>query len=170
MGRRKDILAAAARLFSHYGLKKTTMADIAEEAGIGTGSVYLEFPSKESIVCGLATREHQLMLSQLEKALAGDGDLADRVVCFFDQRTALFRRACAKGAHAGELLRCTGKTSSPWPAFEQEQQRLLEAAVGEPDLARGLLLAYAGFAPLSPRVHDEDALRAVHALTRRALS
>lgn len=43
------ILEAADRLFEQYGYKKTTIEEIAQEAGIGKGSVYLHFASKEQI-------------------------------------------------------------------------------------------------------------------------
>ncbi|MBS1713043.1 MAG: TetR/AcrR family transcriptional regulator [Armatimonadetes bacterium] len=49
---RARILDTAAALFERYGYKKTTIEDIAQEAGIGKGSVYLRFESKEEI--GLA--------------------------------------------------------------------------------------------------------------------
>jgi len=42
-------LEAAAVLFERYGYRKTTIEDIAQEAGIGKGSVYLRFESKEEI-------------------------------------------------------------------------------------------------------------------------
>lgn len=49
----KDVvLNAASELFERYGYKKTTIDDIAAEAGIGKGSVYLRFSSKEEL--GLA--------------------------------------------------------------------------------------------------------------------
>ncbi len=49
---REIILRAACALFERYGYKKTTIDDIAHESGVGKGSVYLRFASKEEI--GLA--------------------------------------------------------------------------------------------------------------------
>lgn len=45
-----QILETAFRLFLHYGFKKTTIDDIASEAGIAKGSVYLHFHSKKEIL------------------------------------------------------------------------------------------------------------------------
>lgn len=56
--RRKNILDAATRLFRHHGHAKTTMADIAREAGVAVGSVYLDVPSKEAIVEELSSITH----------------------------------------------------------------------------------------------------------------
>ncbi len=53
MGGRSDkettILEAAARLFARYGPRKTTIEDIAREAGLGKGTIYLYFDRKEEI-------------------------------------------------------------------------------------------------------------------------
>jgi AcrR family transcriptional regulator len=44
------ILDAADRLLARYGYKKMTMEDLAQEVGIGKGTIYLHFPSKEEVV------------------------------------------------------------------------------------------------------------------------
>lgn len=55
--REARILQAAATLIVHYGYDKTTVADIAEEAGISKGAVYLHFESKEALFQTLLERE-----------------------------------------------------------------------------------------------------------------
>ena len=53
---RGKILDAAERRLLHYGFKKTTIDEIAADAGVGKGTVYLYFDSKEeitlTILCG----------------------------------------------------------------------------------------------------------------------
>lgn len=44
------ILDATDRLLARYGYRKMTVEDIATEAGIGKGTVYLHFNSKEEVV------------------------------------------------------------------------------------------------------------------------
>jgi AcrR family transcriptional regulator len=46
---RDAILDATDRLLARYGYKKMTIDDLAREVGIGKGSVYLHFSSKEEI-------------------------------------------------------------------------------------------------------------------------
>jgi len=46
---RERIMEASVALFARYGFKKTTVDDIARESGIGKGTVYLHFASKEEI-------------------------------------------------------------------------------------------------------------------------
>ena len=47
---RDAILDATDSLLARYGYKKMTIDDLAAEVGIGKGTVYLYFPSKEEIV------------------------------------------------------------------------------------------------------------------------
>jgi AcrR family transcriptional regulator len=62
--RREQIIAAAAECFAKSGYHTTTMADIAEAAGVSKGTPYLYFPGKEALFialyeewdCGLAAR------------------------------------------------------------------------------------------------------------------
>ncbi len=47
--KRKRILEVAGRLFARYGFADTRMDDVAEEAGLGKGTVYRYFGSKEGL-------------------------------------------------------------------------------------------------------------------------
>jgi len=49
-GRRAELLALACTLFAERGFRATTVRDIAEEAGILSGSLYHHFDSKESMI------------------------------------------------------------------------------------------------------------------------
>ena len=49
-GRRAELLDIAATLFAERGLRATTVRDIADAAGILSGSLYHHFDSKESMV------------------------------------------------------------------------------------------------------------------------
>ena len=65
--REQRILDAAADLFVHYGYDKTTVSDIARQAGISKGAIYLHFKSKDALLEALITRE---MATYAEKWLA----------------------------------------------------------------------------------------------------
>lgn len=53
--RRRRILAAARELALTRSWPRTTVADIAELAGVGKGAVYLEFPSRDAILDAVLT-------------------------------------------------------------------------------------------------------------------
>jgi AcrR family transcriptional regulator len=52
---RRRILDAAVQMFRGRGFEATTTRDIADAAGIATGTLFNYFPSKEAIVISLAT-------------------------------------------------------------------------------------------------------------------
>lgn len=72
------ILAAAARLIVRNGLQ-CSMAAIAEEAGVATGSLYNYFTSKEALVLGVYTRVSEVMTQQLVTQPEPGSNAEDRV-------------------------------------------------------------------------------------------
>jgi len=58
------ILEAALKLFQRFGYQKTTVEEIAREAQIGKGTVYLHFTSKEEILLTLIKNHHQAMIEE----------------------------------------------------------------------------------------------------------
>lgn len=68
---REAILDAADRLLSYFGYRKMTIEDLAREAGIGKGSVYLHFPSKEEVVLSTIDRLVDRLLVRLREIAAG---------------------------------------------------------------------------------------------------
>ncbi len=59
--RREEILDAARRVFAARGFRGTTIADIAEDAGIALGTIYLYFKSKEDVYAALRQRLMELI-------------------------------------------------------------------------------------------------------------
>jgi AcrR family transcriptional regulator len=59
--RRARILDAAERCFIRNGFHRTTMQDVAAEAGMSAGNLYRYFPSKNAIQAGLAERDREEM-------------------------------------------------------------------------------------------------------------
>lgn len=51
--RRAQILAAASRVFARQGFHRTTVREIASEAGIADGTIYLYFASKRELLLAL---------------------------------------------------------------------------------------------------------------------
>lgn len=70
--RERRILDAAAELFSHYGYDKTTVDDIAREAGISKGAIYLHFNSKDDLLESLLVREIMTYQKTWLERLAAD--------------------------------------------------------------------------------------------------
>ncbi|HEU5061483.1 MAG TPA: TetR/AcrR family transcriptional regulator [Kofleriaceae bacterium] len=72
--RRDQLLAIAAGLFAEKGFKNTTVRDIADAAGILSGSLYHHFDSKESMVDEILRTFQEELFGQYEEIIASDRD------------------------------------------------------------------------------------------------
>jgi len=64
--RKQQILVAAKRVFSEKGFNKATMEDIAQEAELSPGTLYLYFKNKEELYASLSLRILQYLLLRIE--------------------------------------------------------------------------------------------------------
>jgi AcrR family transcriptional regulator len=70
--RRRQILDAAERSFSRAGFHRTTMQDVAAEAGMSPGNLYRYFPSKDALVAGLCERDRTELAGEFQALNEGD--------------------------------------------------------------------------------------------------
>lgn len=159
--RRKKILWAAERLVVHYGISKTTISDIAREARIGVGTVYLEFTSKDEIVGRLAKSRHELILDAMRNAPAAHPTFDQQFRAMMDARVRAFIEVAGDGAHAADLVHCSACEAVKLEAacFDQLQKEILASFLrGAADagafqvtdsaaVAGAILRAYATFTP-----------------------
>jgi AcrR family transcriptional regulator len=64
--RRQQIIVAAKRVFSEKGFNKSTMEDIASEAELSPGTLYLYFKNKEELYASLSLRILQYLHIRVE--------------------------------------------------------------------------------------------------------
>ncbi|MDB4935811.1 MAG: hypothetical protein JWP87_2783 [Labilithrix sp.] len=183
--RRRAILDCAARLFRHYGHSKTTVADIAREAHMGVGTVYLVFPSKEAIVEELSSSAHVRVLHamrEVAEARAYDS-FGERLSGVMEARTAMFQKLAEEGQHACELVHCkSGPVKSVHARFRDEEALLLQQIIEDArragevaplDVKRGVALVQRAYATLSPpwlfEQSPDEATRAAHEMCRLLL-
>jgi AcrR family transcriptional regulator len=70
---REKVVAAAAAAFAETGLD-AQVEDIARRAGVGVGTVYRHFPTKEALVEALAEQHFEWLADRMEAALEEQGD------------------------------------------------------------------------------------------------
>ena len=63
------ILTVARKLFGRYGLRKTTVDEIAREARVGKGTIYNYFKSKEEVFQAVVEEEAQIFKNEMKKAV-----------------------------------------------------------------------------------------------------
>jgi AcrR family transcriptional regulator len=73
------ILDATDRLLARFGYRKMTVEDIANEAGIGKGTVYLHFSSKEDVVLSHVDRIVDRLKDRLREIARSEATAAERL-------------------------------------------------------------------------------------------
>ena len=99
METRARVLAAAEKVFGEKSYYRVSIADITREAGVGQGTFYVYFPSKEAVFRELVQqRAHELRAATRLAAEQADGDRleAERAgfaafFRFIDQHRQLYR-------------------------------------------------------------------------------
>ena len=69
--KRERILDAAERVFAQHGFYTARVAEIAREAGVADGTIYLYFKSKDDLLISLFESRMERLNKQLAEALAG---------------------------------------------------------------------------------------------------
>jgi AcrR family transcriptional regulator len=70
--RAERILDAAATLVERWGYKKTTIDDIAKQAGVAKGTIYLHWKTREALFMALLTREYLAVVEEFRQRLLND--------------------------------------------------------------------------------------------------
>lgn len=102
--RAERILAAAEYQFMTYGMRRTSMDDIAREAGLAKGTLYLSFKSKGALFAALAQRIVDQFRARALEAAAVKTALLDRTVNYLDEAVGEPARLLASTPHAAEIL------------------------------------------------------------------
>jgi AcrR family transcriptional regulator len=76
---KEAILDATDRLLARYGYRKMTVEDIAMEASIGKGTIYLHFSSKEEVVLSHVDRIVERVKIRLKQIANSDGTAGERL-------------------------------------------------------------------------------------------
>jgi len=77
--KREAILRAAISVFAHNGYFNAKVADIAREAGVADGTVYLYFKSKEEILHSIFDRSVEEAVTEVKKQLAAISDPREKL-------------------------------------------------------------------------------------------
>jgi TetR/AcrR family fatty acid metabolism transcriptional regulator len=69
--KRERILAAAERIFARHGFFAARVSEIAKEAGVADGTIYLYFKSKDDVLISLFEHRMKQVNAELRRAIAG---------------------------------------------------------------------------------------------------
>src|SRR3954447_15257927 len=82
---RVDLLEAAARVFERRGYERSSIAEIADEAGYSHGAVYSNFDGKEDLFLGLYEQWVARRVAEIDAMWSGQGTLAERARAAADE-------------------------------------------------------------------------------------
>lgn len=133
---RERVLEAARAVFGQHGLE-AQMDDVAARAGVGVGTVYRHFPTKDQLMGELVRQKFVLLTQHAEEAAAAEGDAFERFAAL------LLRNAEWIERDAAVQRALMGVGPAVWAIAEPAVDRL-EAVV----------------APLLEQAHDDGSLRA----------
>ena len=117
--RREAILNAAARVFAERGPSQTTMEDIADEAEVSKGTLYLYFKSKDELFVALTHRPLDALLARFG-TLSDNHDTTGRALL----ERLIESHAEVVRAHAGHLRLGLARLTEPGFAPDPEAPAL----------------------------------------------
>jgi TetR/AcrR family fatty acid metabolism transcriptional regulator len=104
--KRQRILEAARKRFRHYGVRKTTMHEIARDAGVAVGTLYLYFKDKDDLLVACTEEFVAHHRQHAEAILASDVSAGEKLRCYVLDRFRASQTTRTGGFHnAAELTR-----------------------------------------------------------------
>jgi AcrR family transcriptional regulator len=101
---RRKIFAAARRRIERYGYRHTTIEEIAVDAGVAKGTVYLYYPGKEELVVAIVNEMLERLETRMRAVAGGRGPAAGRLERLLVERVLLLRGECRRAPEGYALM------------------------------------------------------------------
>ncbi|EDM35706.1 transcriptional regulator [Pedobacter sp. BAL39] len=88
--KRDIIIEGAIKRFTHYGISKTTMNEIAEDLSVSKPSLYYYFPDKTSLIHGVLEKIFSDYFEQVEREKLHKFRVEERLLSFVEIRHRFF--------------------------------------------------------------------------------
>lgn len=131
----QHILDAATHVFLRYGIQRSSLVDIAGEAGISRQTLYKTYANKDEIVRALMRRHHARMMARIEEGLASATAFGDQLDVVFRAIIVAPFEALSLSPHAAEIVEGLGAVSEEEIAAEVAAIRAVFAGLLAPHTA-----------------------------------
>jgi len=84
--KREKILLSARKLIQYFGIKKTSIADIARESGMSQSNLYYYFKNKEAINTEVIYRESVRLQKKISKKVEQENDVSAKLISYLRSR------------------------------------------------------------------------------------
>ncbi len=102
--RNEQIVKAAFEVFSRYGVRRATMNDIAEEAGVARQTLYNLFAGKDELLRATVRLYADRALASVEAECAAHTDLGDKLDVVFHHLVVVPFESIRATPHGDEIL------------------------------------------------------------------
>jgi TetR/AcrR family transcriptional regulator, transcriptional repressor for nem operon len=110
-GKRERLVAGARELVHQHGVQRTSLAEIAQAAGVPPGNVYYYFKTKDELVDAVVDsyiHDAEKLLGMLDRQTTPNARLKALVHHWVEMRDEIVARGCPMGSLAGELGKADG--------------------------------------------------------------
>jgi len=166
------ILDAAADLVQRYGYNKTTLDDLARQAGVAKGTLYLHWRSREEIFGALLRREEFRVARSFLDEVRALPEVPTLRSLFRQAALGLLRHPLVRAAFTrdvevvGKLVRDQGRHPERKEIFEVLLDYLAQRGMARPDLApqarnflvHSIFLGFCMMASLTPAPLPDEAI------------
>lgn len=102
--KRAKIVTAATTLFSRYGFKRTSIDQLAAEAGVAKPTVYAYFKDKDAVFEAVVVAVCEDLIARAEAASRGRGSIEERLSAMLAAKFTRYWELVQRSPHAQELL------------------------------------------------------------------
>ena len=118
---REQLLAEAKKQIAEFGYEKTTIRSVASACGLGIGTVYNYFPSKDTLIASFLLVDWQNALANMKKSVSANLQTTLKVV--YDEIKAFIKR--------NEVLFSDKDASKSYSLSFPERHSLLRSQIAE---------------------------------------
>lgn len=126
IGKRHAIIEAALNRFRRFGIRKTTMQEIAEDMNLAVGTLYLYFKNKDELIIGCAEQFAENHRSFVDELMRSDLPADEKLRRYAINRFRAVKEIRAGTSHTAEIARAVIKLN---PATAQEDSRQMYETV-----------------------------------------
>ncbi|RDJ25144.1 TetR/AcrR family transcriptional regulator [Bosea caraganae] len=140
-----QVADAALRLFARYGYKRTSMDDIAKEAGLAKATLYLHFKGKDDVFRAMFTLIGHRVEARCREVMALEAPFPARLTALLQAHYATAYASFGTGEHLAELKAVMADIAvQEMQAFEQIFIGFARRLFTETDAAGEIALAKVG--------------------------
>ena len=107
-GKHDQIIEAAVKVFAKKGFYNAKVSEIAREAGVADGTIYLYFKNKDDILISLFEEKMQMLILRVNKAISKVDDPLEKVRTFVAQHLIMIE----EHKHLAEVMQIELRQSS----------------------------------------------------------